>query len=550
MTLLRNAFFNLVPGRAGSGDAPAFVASAQAGQAQLPGGNNYNSFARFGYQRNELVFACIELLATSAAEPRLIGRKYATGKKDAAQAKARWMEATGAPKWMIGQVLEAKNLAQDMPETPAAKLANNPNPYTSKFQLWSTLIMDLSLAGNAYLWKSARGHMPRNGRPPEELWRLRPDRVAVIPDRDKFIGGYEFKIGGDVFVIPAEDVIHFKTRDPLNDYYGMPPLLPISGRVDLDNFMQDFVKAFFRNAGVPAGVLSSKQKLSPDAKQEIRDRWRGNLSGPGGWHELVVLDNTEATFTPTTMQLGQRGLVMPELNAIGEARITAAFGIPASIVGALVGLEKSSYANNRVDWQILWQVRLMPLYSDLDDQLTLSLLPDFGRQVDELIFDMSDVKALQEDVDAIMDRARKNVDAGLWTVEEARLLTGVDPQPNAGEHLLLPIRSTLVPTPLENYGPERPPPIAIPAPGVAALLRIQETIRAALPEPAVVAAIEAPKTGRPPLERDAGARSLYERGEQLKRDYPRMTENQIADRLGIGASTWRRYKSTFGENDG
>ena len=570
MGMWAEAATSLLPSRTGvrnaASAAPSFVATSQQGQVQLPA-NTYDSFSRWGYKTNSLVYACIELLATSAAEPRLIGRKYAAGKKGAAKARARWLDATGMPKSMIGAALAAKNLAQDVPETPAAQLANKPNPFASRFQLWSTLIMDLNIAGNAYLWKSAKNHTPRNGRPPQELWRLRPDRVSVIPDPDRFISGYQYRIGGQVITLAPEDVIHFKTRDPLNDYYGQSPLLSIASRIDLDNVMVDFPKEFFRNAAVPAGVLVTKGSLSQDSKDEIRDRWGQRYSGAGNWHGLVVLDNTEATFTPTTMALGTRGLVLPDLNAIGEARITAAFGIPASIAGALIGLEKSSYANNKIDWNILWQVKLMPLYSDLDDQLTLSLLPDFGYTVDELIFDMADVKALQEDIDALMDRARKNVDAGLWTLEEARVLTGVDAHPNDGEHILLPIRSTLVPTPLEDLQPEAPPPLAVPdptaiapppakpvyqqpaAPAARAMLAIQEIIRAAMPEPEPVLAIAAPRTGRPRLGQDAGARSIWESGTQLRADNPRWTETQIADRLGVAASTWRRYRAEFDDDD-
>ena len=54
------------------------VPVGQAGQPQSTD-TSYERFAREGYTQNELVFACIEELATSAAEPRFIGRRRTPG---------------------------------------------------------------------------------------------------------------------------------------------------------------------------------------------------------------------------------------------------------------------------------------------------------------------------------------------------------------------------------------------------------------------------------------------------------------------------------------
>ena len=418
-------------------------------------GRGFETYVREGYQKNEIVFAAIELLATSAAEPRIIGRRRSRA---------------GTP-------------PEEVTQHPLVQLLNQPNPLMSRFQLWATVIMDRYLAGNAYLLK-ARGEWGNNV---VELWRVRPDRVKVVPAPDGFgIDGYQIELGGGQRVdVEQADIVHFKTRNPLDNYYGMPPLMSIAGRIDIDNYMKDFVKSFFQNAGVPAGILSVKQRLNQDAKDEIRNRFRRQFAGPSGWHELMVLDQAESTFTPTTMALGARGLVIPELNAIDESRIAMVFGVPASILGLLVGMESSSYANKRSDWQVLWDITLAPLYRDLADVLNLSLLPDFSG-LDEVLFDLSDVRALQEDVDKMHDRWRKTLQAGGCTLEEFRVATGL--QPEADGIYLIPGNYT--PTKSEQLGE------AVEAPEVAAAEALVNLIRGAR-QPA---AIEAPTEDRRVVE--------------------------------------------------
>lgn len=519
MGLLAQGFRNLVPVRTQPG--PVSVTTAQQYGTSMLGGN-YATYARDGYMKNELIFSAIELRATSAAEPHVIGRRKVSA------ARRRQLRA-----WMVNNGVSAldadyhvTDLHEDVSDHPAVELCNRPNPYMSRFQFWSSVILHRDLAGNAYVWKGRSV----KGAPPVELWLLRPDRVRIIPGPGLTVAAYRYSIGQSFIELPAEDVIHFRTRHPLDDYYGMPPLMAASGRVDIDNYMRDFLGAFFRNGGQPGAILSVKNRLSQEAKDEIKTHFRSNYGGPAGWFELMVLDTAEATFTPMTMQLGQRGLVMPELNAMSEARLAMVFGIPLSILGALTGQESSSYANKRQDWQVLWDITLAPLYADLDDTLNLSLLPEFTG-LDELLFDLSQIKALQEDVDLRHERARKNFGAGGWSFEEFRAETGKEPTPASGTFF---VPANLIPTPASRLG-------EMPAPADMAARSLMATFaQARLPE-------EGARTGRPRLEEDQVARDLYARGEELRREHPGMTVEQIADRLGLAGSTYKRYRATFRE---
>ena len=112
----------------------------------------------------------------------------------------------------------------------------------------------------------------------------------------------------------------------------------------------------------------------------------------------------------------------------------------------------------------------------------LASTPDFGG-IDEVLFDLSDIRALQEDVDKVHERIRKNVAAGLQSWEEGRDGIGLDPNPKEGTFL---IPANIVPTQREDLEepPEPPEPVAPPP--------------KALPEPVmdIVAEPQCPDCGR------------------------------------------------------
>lgn len=53
------------------------------------------------------------------------------------------------------------------------------------------------------------------------------------------------------------------------------------------------------------------------------------------------------------------------------------------------------------------------------------------------------------------------------------------------------------------------------------------------------------KPGRRRLEHDTAARELYEKGEKLRLQHPGITRGQIAARLTLSPSTYKRYVSRF-----
>src|SRR5690606_7289400 len=171
--------------------------------------------------------ACIEERCTSAAEPRLVAvRRTAKG-------------------------------PEQIHDHPVLELFEA-NPFVDAYTLLASWIMYHDIGGNGFLEKvrSRSGKLV-------ELWPLRPDRMWVIPDADPnvHLRGWEYKLGADTYYLPARDVIHWKSRNPLDDWHGLPLFKPAAMRIDSANAMRAFTQSFFNNAGVPAGLLTFEKQL-------------------------------------------------------------------------------------------------------------------------------------------------------------------------------------------------------------------------------------------------------------------------------------------------
>jgi HK97 family phage portal protein len=360
------------------------VPTWQQGRA-LPGPKDWARFADEGYNRNVIVHTCVREKATSTSEPAI----------DVRFVEGRELVATG-------------------PNDRLRRLLARPNGEQSGQEWIADLVTDLETFGNAYTHKlrSEAGVLV-------ELWQLRPDRVEIVPGEDGRVQRYDYTVEGAAKAEPIEpeDVIHFSYPNPLDDYYGLSPIHVAALWGDVDNEAGDFLRAFFRNAGVPKGLLTLKGTVPDEERMRIKEAWVEQHGGKEGWHSVSVLD-ADAEYksvgsTPSEFDLSG---VFGE----SETRICSVFGVPPIIVAAKVGLDASTYSNYEQAKTSFWHETLVPLYRKLGDKLTHGLADEFGVPSRVVVFDLGGVEALQPDRS---DDRRLALDAwngGLITRNEGR----------------------------------------------------------------------------------------------------------------------------------
>jgi HK97 family phage portal protein len=376
----------------------------------------YARQSREGYLNAELVFQCVDLRANSAGEPPVVA-------------------------WQKTESGEEK-----IEEHPALDLLENPNAYMSRSRFWQTIMMHLDINGNAYIEK-----VRSNAGKVVELWLMRPDRTFVIPDRQRFIGGYRYEIGGEKFLLPPENVLHFKTRHPLDDFYGMSPLVPLADRVDLEVLARKFNKAFFNNAGVPAGMLAIQKHLNPDERRDLQRVFREQFGGETGWHRVMVMEtgpNAGATYTPMGLPPGQNGAALTDVSETDEVRILGNYGVPLSLIPTLAGAKANrGQTASDAEFRAFWKMTMTAVFRDIDSTLSMGLRDEFP-EFKRFEHDLSKIQALQEDEDKRVDRVIKIWQNQGSTYQEYRSDLGLPEEPDKpGVVMLL---TTSVPTPSDQ----------------------------------------------------------------------------------------------------
>lgn len=360
----------------------------------LPHPYDYAKFADEGYRRSAMIYACVREIATSAAEAQV-------------RVGTRSREGTLEP------VAETH---------PLLRLLEQPNPEQSSFEFFEVLVTQLEVCGNAYVHKVRN----RLGSAVVELWLLRPDRIKIKVSADGMVERYDYTVGTKPVPLPAEDVIHVQLPDVLEDFYGLSPVAVAARYADLDDNGVDFLRAFFENHGMPAGILKLKGTTEKKERERIQELWRERYGGQAGWHTLAVLD-ADADYTAVG--------ATPEklrLNAVWgqtETRICMVFGVPPILVGSQTGLETATYANYESARRSLWGETLCPLYRRTGDALGRGLRDDFGSPKGAplvVYFDFGAVAVLQEGVDAVHARALNAWKGGLITRNEGRKAIGHD----------------------------------------------------------------------------------------------------------------------------
>jgi HK97 family phage portal protein len=328
---------------------------------------------------------------------------------------------------------------------PLRELLLRPNPYMSEaeFLLMTSTFMDV--AGFAIIEKVRS----TNGRV-VELWHLRPDWAKPIM-RDQAAPDWEYRIPGrGAVTIAADDVLVITgTPSATMSPTGLSPISVALRELGIENSATDFLKLFFDNGAAPRYALVSPTAITDQAKADaIKERWAQSYGGFQNWVNVALLHSG--------LDLRQVGFDMnemayPELRRLTEARICTAFGVPAILIGAQVGLDASTYSNFEEARRTFYEDTVGPLWARIDGAITRDLLPEFGAERGISVeFDTSNIPALRDDVNPAWGRATAALSAGAITINQAQLEMGLPGFGPGGDVLLMP--SSVIPVPVIDIG--------------------------------------------------------------------------------------------------
>lgn len=314
-----------------------------------------------------------------------------------------------------GQWRQIEDPAHDM-----EKLIATPNPFYSGRALWMSTVLEYAF-GNAYWLKVRNGHDEV-----VELWWMPSALITPKWDQnnpDSFIDYYQYDIAGRQKKLDPRDVVHFRFGNhPENPRIGFTPLAAMVREIYVDDQASNFTASILRNLGI-AGVVVSPETggpLIPPAKVgEVKDYVQQNFTGDKRGNGMVFSSPTKVQL----LQYNLQGFDVGPIRDIAEERCSAALGIPAAVVGFGTGLQQTKVGATMKELKELsWDACLIPMGANLASTLDQQLLPEFQGNpgLFRTKFDLSDVRALQEDEKQKTDRVLEMVEKSVITVGEGR----------------------------------------------------------------------------------------------------------------------------------
>lgn len=340
-----------------------------------------------------------------------------------------------------------------------SQLIERPNPYYPGPLLWMATIIDFLIFGNAY-WVKVRN----NQRGVIQLWWI-PYGMIEPKRRDgsnEFITHYEYRPGREVIDIDPADVVHFRFGiDPENTMKGFQPVRSLLREIFTDDEAANYAAALLRNLGVPGVVISPDSEdidISPEDAADIREEFGGSFGGDNRGRAMVLSAKSKIqpiSFSPEQMNLR-------EVRRIPEERVSAVIGIPAVVVGLGAGLDRSTYNNMGEAKENAWEMGIIPTQRLLSATLDVQLLPDFEPAEGwRTGFDLTQVRALQDDVDKLATRTDVGVKGGYVEVYEARQNLGLEVDDSMHYYLR---GVSVVEVMADEAGANAPEPAPTPAP--------------------------------------------------------------------------------------
>lgn len=370
------------------------------GIEQLPD-NDLKKFAEEGYSKDSLVYACIREKASSFAA-------------------------------LKPQIVRANNsivTSHDM-----LTLLNNPNTYQDGASFADELMTHLQASGNAYIHK-VRVSLNRarrqefRGYPVQELSLIRPDYVTIEPGATRDADIFLVTVGGQVRArIPRSDMIHLTDVNIINDFYGLSRIAVLVREISADLEMSDFMLSFYRNAGVPLGILNLKGRVKRDEAEQAKKKIDKAISGFKRWWTTLVLNADEASYTQ--LATAPANMEQDNTRAHVESRICSVFGVPGILVGARFALNATASFDYEQNQFQFWSETMVPEARRIAAAFTKQLMPEFAVTRDRgamLSYDFTEVRALQEDRSQKLREVVRLVLTGGFTVNQALTLTGMNP---------------------------------------------------------------------------------------------------------------------------
>lgn len=350
----------------------------------------------FVEQTNSVVAACLQWFVDTMPEARLQVKK---------------LTASGS---------------EVLPVHPVYDLLSKPNP--SAGYLWRDILgaiaVSQKLDGNAYLRYRFDGM--------SQVQSIEFIPAGHCEPMESFAGSglryYQVTVNGKSEPVPVNEIAHFRSGiDPRNTLKGFCAFKSVQRSVMTDNEAEVYNHVILKNLGVLGWMIApvGDAELSKEARDAVKAQFVSHFTGEDRGKPFVSSGAVEVTaigHTPDKLQV-------TEIRKVPAQRICAVFRLSPLVVG--VDMDRSTFSNMKEARESAVESANAPLWAQIAEVLTGTMRELKILAPGEFLeFDLSTVRALQEDEDAKHKRAQDNYFKGIWKRSESRAYVGLTSTPD------------------------------------------------------------------------------------------------------------------------
>lgn len=275
----------------------------------------------------------------------------------------------------------ASGLKEDRVEVrqhAALDLWNRPNKFFSRARLMEAGQQHCELTGETSIFVAYDDRLPGV---PMELWPVRPDRVAPVPDPQEFLAGYVYQApSGAVVPLGLNQMLQMLMPNPEDPYRGLGAIQAVMPDIKAGRYSAEWNMNFFLNGAEPGGIIEIAKRMSPTDFAEFRERWNDGHKGVANAHRVAIL--TEGKWVDR--RYTNRDMQFTELRTVSRDTILEAFGYPKGMLGIA---EDLNLANSRSGETVFAKWLTVPRLDRWKGMLNTGLLPLYGALGKGLEFD-------------------------------------------------------------------------------------------------------------------------------------------------------------------
>tara|TARA_R110000823_G_C15921463_1_gene498712 strand:+ start:185 stop:1468 length:1284 start_codon:yes stop_codon:yes gene_type:complete len=352
-------------------------------------GKNYDDLKlqEEGYKENAVVFRCIDMIAQEVAKVPF-------------------------------QLYQNDKLLE---KHPLLELLLNPNPMQSKSEYIIDVISNKLISGNAYLEAAyAKTSSDTVLRPPIFLYSHNPSNIDIIKGSNGMPHEYKYTLNGSSISFPVStygrsNILHLKTFNPTDSWYGFSKIQAASQNIDYVNLSNEWNNNILKEGGNVSGVIEISDKISytPQQMEDVRvsmKKFKGSQS-----KSIMSLPNG---MTYKQMALSPNDMNFLEGTKVSAQFIAFVFGVPYD----LVNTDQAKYENLEKAKELLWDNAVKPNLEHLITEMNTWIVPRYGKGL-RLSYNEDAVEAISTK----RDRKRQSLEGVTFmTVNEKRLAMGLE----------------------------------------------------------------------------------------------------------------------------